>query len=226
VNSLATLSRAVVSGALQNAKDSTRVALREGLSPREILDEALVPGMEEVGRRFSKGEFYMPEMLVASQAMLAALDILKPLLTESDVKAKGLVVLGTVQGDLHNIGKDLVGMTLQGAGFEVVNLGEDVSPQEFVDAVRDLKPEILGMSALLTTTVCSMRATTEALERTGLRDQVKVMIGGAPVTQAYADEIGADRYAPDAVVAVEQAQELVLRMRSVSQYGKQSYPNS
>jgi 5-methyltetrahydrofolate--homocysteine methyltransferase len=207
---LENLSQAIINGVVSSAKELTQAALREGLKPEEILDEALVPGMEEVGRRFSRNEFFLPEMLVAAQAMLAALDVLKPLLTESDVEPMGTVVLGTVQGDLHNVGKDLVGMMLEGAGFEVINLGEDVSPEKFVDAVRDAKPQMVGMSALLTTTVPNMKTTIKALEEAGLRQQVKVMIGGAPVTQDYADEIGADGYAPDAVMAVEQARELVL----------------
>jgi 5-methyltetrahydrofolate--homocysteine methyltransferase len=210
MSNLGNLSQAIINGIVSSAKELTQAALREGLKPEEILDEALVPGMEEVGRRFSRNEFFLPEMLVAAQAMLAALDVLKPLLTESDVEPMGTVVLGTVQGDLHNVGKDLVGMMLEGAGFEVINLGEDVSPEKFVDAVRDAKPQMVGMSALLTTTVPNMKTTIKALEEAGLRQQVKVMIGGAPVTQDYADEIGADGYAPDAVMAVEQARELVL----------------
>ncbi len=165
--------------------------------------------MTEVGARFERQEFYVPEMLVAARAMQSGLAILKPQLVEGGIKAVGKVVLGTVKGDLHDIGKTLVGMMLEGAGFEIVDLGTDVPPAKFAEVARSSGANIVGMSALLTTTMQNMRATVEALEDMGIRQQVKVMIGGAPVTDAYAKEIGADGYAPDASRAVALAKSLL-----------------
>ena len=184
-------------------------ALDEGLSAEQILSEGLIVGMDEVGRDFKAGELFVPEVLIAARAMHAGMDILKPLLAESDVPSAGKFVIGTVKGDLHDIGKNLVRMMMEGGGFEVIDLGVDVSPEAFVAAVRENSPDILGMSALLTTTMTSMKAVIEALQEAGLRDSVKIIIGGAPVTDAFAKEIGADGYAPDAASAVDVAREMV-----------------
>lgn len=188
--------------------DLVRQALEGGLSPAEVLS-GLTAGMDRVGQDFKCGILFVPEVLLAARAMHAAMAVLRPLLAETGVPRAGTYLIGTVQGDLHDIGKNLVRMMLEGAGFEVVDLGTDVAPERFVAAVREHRPQILGMSALLTTTMPGMKKTMEALEEAGLRDQVKVMVGGAPVTQAWADEIGADGYAPDAATAVEVARRLL-----------------
>jgi 5-methyltetrahydrofolate--homocysteine methyltransferase len=184
-------------------------ALHSGLSPDLILKDGLVAAMGEVGQLFEKGEYYVPEMLIAARAMQAGLKLLKPGLADTGVKAVGRVVIGTVSGDLHDIGKNLVGMMLEGAGFEVIDLGTDVKPEAYVKAVREHKPDIVAMSALLTTTMPNMEATIKALEGAGLRKQVKVIIGGAPVTEEYAKRIGADGSAYDASVAVKVARSLI-----------------
>ena len=203
------LKEAVIEGNAKEAKALTQAALDEGLGPQEILDEALIPAMDIVGEKFSAREFYIPEMLIAARAMQAGLGLLKPLLLAAESKSRGKVVLGTVKGDLHDIGKNLVGMMLQGGGFEVVDLGTDVKPARFVEAVAQERPDFVMMSALLTTTMTSMKETIAALAEAGLRDKVRVGIGGAPVTQRYADEIGADFYASDATGAVTKAKEVV-----------------
>ena len=189
-------------------------ALDEGIGPGEILTGGMVVGMDAVGRDFKAGELFVPEVLIAARAMHAGMDILKPLLAESDVPSAGKYIVGTVKGDLHDIGKNLVKMMIEGGGFEVVDLGVDVSPAGFVDAVREHQPDIMGMSALLTTTMTSMKGVIEALVESGLRDSVKVMIGGAPVTDAYAKEIGADGYAADAATAVDVARELMADLQA------------
>ncbi len=198
-----------VSGNAPKVKELTQQALAEGVSPSEIITKYLIPAMAEVGDRFERNEFYVPELLIAARAMQGALAILKPLLTETDLKPAGRVVIGTVKGDLHDIGKNLVSMMLQGAGFEIIDLGVDVAPDKFVQAVKENKAQVVALSALLTTTMPSMKTTIDALEAAGLRDKVKVIIGGAPVTQRYADEIGADGYAPDANSAVRKTKELL-----------------
>lgn len=203
------ITASLIVGDAKQVKELTEAALAEGIEPVRIINEGLIPGMSEVGRRFKAGEFYLPEVLIAARAMHAGLDILKPLLSRYEFKPIGVVVLGTVKGDLHDIGKNLVGMMLEGAGFEVIDLGVDVSPTKFVEMVREKKPKLVGMSALLTTTMPSMKTTIEALEEAGLRGEVKAMVGGAPLTQSYADEIGADGYAPDASSAVDKAKELL-----------------
>jgi 5-methyltetrahydrofolate--homocysteine methyltransferase len=203
------LSQALINGNAPKTKQLTQQALDAGLPPAKVLNEGLIVGMNEVGRRFKNNEFYVPEVLIAARAMHAAMDVLKPLLAASDVEPSGTVVIGTVKGDLHDIGKNLVAMMLEGAGFEVIDMGVDVSPEKFLAAVKERKPDIIGLSALLTTTMPSMKTTIEALKEAGMRDQVKVMIGGAPVTQRYADEIGADGYAPDAASAVDTARKLI-----------------
>jgi 5-methyltetrahydrofolate--homocysteine methyltransferase len=184
-------------------------ALDQSLPPEEILEGGLIAGMDNVGRDFKAGDLFVPEVLIAARAMHAGMAVLRPLLAESDVPSAGKFVIGTVAGDLHDIGKNLVRMMLEGAGFEVIDLGTDVKPGTFVAAVQEHKPQLAGMSALLTTTMPSMKSTIKALGKAGLRDTVKVMIGGAPVTAAYAEQIGADAYAPDAATAVEVARRLV-----------------
>ncbi len=184
-------------------------ALDQDMKPEEILSGGLIAGMDEVGKDFKAGDLFVPEVLIAARAMHAGMGVLRPLLAESDMPSAGKYLIGTVQGDLHDIGKNLVKMMIEGAGFETVDLGTDVQPQAFVEAVREHQPEIVGMSALLTTTMVNMKATIEALEEAGLRDSVKIMIGGAPVTAAYAEEIGADAYAPDAASAVDVARGFV-----------------
>jgi 5-methyltetrahydrofolate--homocysteine methyltransferase len=183
-------------------------ALDDGLAPGEILKGGLIAGMDEVGRDFKAGDLFVPEVLIAARAMHAGMDVLRPLLAEGEALGAGKYLIGTVKGDLHDIGKNLVRMMLEGAGFEMIDLGTDVEPQAFVDAVREHQPGLVGMSALLTTTMFQMRSTVEALEESGLRDSVKIMVGGAPVTSAFADEIGADAYAPDAASAVDVARAL------------------
>src|SRR5690606_9350212 len=171
--------------------------------------EGMIAAMTEVGRLFEEGEYYVPEMLVAARAMKEGLSILKPHLVEADVKSQGTVIAGTVKGDLHDIGKNLVCTMLEGAGFEVIDLGTDVSPEQFVEQLKERKADLVAMSALLTTTMPGMRATIEAIEQAGLRDKVKIMVGGAPLTESYAREISADGYAPDASRAVALARSLV-----------------
>ncbi len=191
----------VVAGLVQQALD-------QNMAPGDILTGGLVAGMDEVGKDFKAGDLYVPEVLIAARAMHAGMDVLRPLLADSDVSSAGKFLIGTVKGDLHDIGKNLVKMMVEGAGFETVDLGTDIEPANFVAAVREHNPDLLGMSALLTTTMVNMKATIEALEEAGLRDSVKIMIGGAPVTKKFAKEIGADAYAPDAASAVDMAREL------------------
>ncbi len=199
----------VINGNRAGVEAGVRKAMEAKLPAATILNQGLIAAMTEVGARFERQEFYVPEMLVAARAMQTGLAILKPQLVEGGIKAVGKVVLGTVKGDLHDIGKTLVGMMLEGAGFEIVDLGTDVPPAKFAEVARSSGANIVGMSALLTTTMQNMRATVEALEDMGIRQQVKVMIGGAPVTDAYAKEIGADGYAPDASRAVALAKQLM-----------------
>jgi 5-methyltetrahydrofolate--homocysteine methyltransferase len=197
------LFNAILEGKAERAKEIIEEALINKLSPSQILNQGMIASMAEVGDRFERGEYYVPEMLIAARAMQQALSILKPHLKQSDLAAVGRVVIGTVKGDLHDIGKNLVGMLLEGAGFEIRDLGTDVSAEQFVEAVRGDEADILAMSALLTTTMPNMKSVVEALHNAGLRDRVKVIIGGAPVTESYAQEIGADGYAPDASRAVK-----------------------
>ena len=205
---LAEIRTAVIEGQKNVVVPKVEQALKEGLAPDQILREGLIDAMAEVGRLFEDGEYFVPEMLIAARAMSAALDILKPLLVASGVKPVGKVAIGTVKGDLHDIGKSLVAMMLEGAGFEIMDMGVDVTPEKFVEAIKN-GAQIVAMSALLTTTMPNMKTTIEAIKTAGLRDRVVVLIGGAPVTQAYADEIGADGYAPDASAAVRKAKELI-----------------
>ena len=201
----------VVEGHNKVVITKVQAALDAGVAAPVILNEGLIPAMTEVGRLFEEGEYFVPEMLIAARAMQSGLAILKPHLIELDTKSIGKVVIGTVKGDLHDIGKNLVAMMLEGAGFEVIDLGTDVTPEKFVDATRDKSAHIVALSALLTTTMQSMTATIQALQNAGLREQVKVMIGGAPITQEYANMIGADGFATDASRAVATAKALVLQ---------------
>lgn len=203
---LTSIYQGIIDGNLEVVKAKIHEAIQAKLPAGMILKEGLVPAMAEVGRLFEEGEFFVPEMLVAARAMQGGLEILKPLLVAADVKPAGKVVIGTVKGDLHDIGKNLVSIMLEGAGFEIHDLGSDVLPEKFVEAVKTFHPQIVCMSALLTTTMTSMPVTVEAIKQAGLRDQVKIMIGGAPVTDAYAKQIGADGYAQDASAAARLAQ--------------------
>ena len=206
---LNTIQQGIVKGNAKLVEAKVQESLDVGLGPSKILHEGLVPAMAEVGRLYEEGEYFVPEMLIAARAMKSGLGILKPLLIDSDVEPVGTVALATVKGDLHDIGKNLVSLMLEGAGFEIVDLGVDADPEKFIEAVREKNVNVVAMSALLTTTMIHMGATIEALKQAGLRDQVKVIIGGAPITQAFADEIGADGYAPDASQAVALARSLV-----------------
>jgi 5-methyltetrahydrofolate--homocysteine methyltransferase len=194
----------------------TRQGLDEGMTPESMLFDALIPSLEEVGARFERGDFFVPEMLIAGKAMAGALEILRPLLAETGVEAIGTIVMGTVKGDVHDIGKNLVNIMFEGAGFHVIDLGVQVSPEKFIDAIKEHQPDIVGFSAFLTTTMPMFKANFNALEKNGLRDQVIVMVGGAPVTQEYADVVGADGYAADASAAVVRAKELLQRRRAVA----------
>jgi len=187
----------------------TKAALAANVDASELVQKYMIPAMDEVGKRFECNEYFVPELLIAARAMKTSLELITPLLAAAGTEPVGHVVIGTVQGDLHDIGKNLVGMMLQGAGFEVVNLGTGVTPAQFVAAAAEHKADVVGMSALLTTTVPKMRATIEALSAAGLRESVKVMVGGAPVTQAFADEIGADGYGANAGGAVDAAKALL-----------------
>jgi len=207
--SLEIIYEAVLNGDAQKTEAEVTAALEANTPPGDILHKACIPAMGEVGRLFEEGEKFVPEMLISARAMQAAMNLLRPHLAEGDVSVTGTVVIGTVAGDLHDIGKNLVGMMLEGSGFEVIDLGTDVSPQRFVDTVKEQKPNLIGMSALLTTTMPSMGATIEALKEAGVREQVKVMIGGAPITQDFADKIGADGFAPDASSAARRAKQLL-----------------
>ena len=200
---------AVLEGNAKGAEAGVKAALDAGIDPDTVLKQGLITAMGEVGRLFEENEYFVPEMLVAARAMQAGLAILKPRLADAGASSAGKVVVATVKGDLHDIGKNLVAMMLEGNGFEVIDLGTDASPDKFVKAVSEHQPQLVGMSALLTTTMPSMNATIKALEEAGLRDKVKVMIGGAPVTDAYARQIGADGYSPDASSAVRLAKSLM-----------------
>ena len=206
---LSELSTAILDGDLKMATDLTQQLLDQGVAPNVIVSDGLIVGMTEVGRLFKANEYYVPEVLISARAMKGSMGLVRPLMAEGERETAGLVVLGTVQGDLHDIGKNLVGMMLEGAGFEVIDLATDVPASKFVDAVKEHKPAIVAMSALLTTTMMSMKSTIEALVEAGVRDNVKIMVGGAPVTERFAKEIGADGFAPEAASATDVAKELV-----------------
>jgi 5-methyltetrahydrofolate--homocysteine methyltransferase len=207
---LVDMRQSVIDGDMNTTQELVKKVLAEKIPPEQILKEGLISAMEEVGRRFESGEFFVPEMLISARAMKSGLAILRPHLIAANVQSIGKVVIGTVQGDLHDIGKNLVGMMLEGAGFEVVDLGVDVSPEKYVAAVKEYQPDLVACSALLTTTMPRMANIISSIKESGLGDQVKVMIGGAPITAEYASKIGADGYAPDAALAATCAKELLL----------------
>ncbi len=194
----------------------TNQGLELGMTPETLLYDALIPSLEEVGARFERGDWFVPEMLIAGKAMAGALEVLRPLLAASGVQTIGKFVMGTVKGDVHDIGKNLVNIMLEGAGFEVIDLGVQVSPEKFIAAVEEHQPDILGMSAFLTTTMPMFKANINALEKAGLRDKVIVLCGGAPVTQEYADAVKADGYAADASAAVKLSKDLIAKKRAVA----------
>jgi 5-methyltetrahydrofolate--homocysteine methyltransferase len=203
------MANALIAGKQDEVIKITQEALDAGTEAKEILDDGLLAGMDVVGQRFKAGDMFIPEVLLCARCMHGAMDILKPLLSEADAAGAGTYLIGTVEGDLHDIGKNLVSMMLQGAGFKVVDLGTNITAQQFVEAVKEHNPKVIGMSALLTTTMPKMEETIAALKEAGIRDQVKIMAGGAPVTQDFVDKIGADAYGANAASAVEKAKELV-----------------
>jgi corrinoid protein of di/trimethylamine methyltransferase len=203
------LYNAVITGDAKAAQALTQQAIAQGIDPLKLVNEAMVPAMDEVGRRFEANEYFVPELLISARAMKAALDLIRPLLAAQGAQPAGRVAIGTVKGDLHDIGKNLVASLLEGGGFEVIDLGVNVPPEKFIATVKEKNANIIAMSALLTTTMPAMRTTIEALKQAGVRENVKVLIGGAPITQKYADEIGADGYSENAVGAVALAKKAV-----------------
>jgi 5-methyltetrahydrofolate--homocysteine methyltransferase len=203
-------------GNAPSVRELTERGLEDGLDPEKMLYDALIPSLEEVGARFERGDFFVPEMLIAARAMQGALDILRPLLAETGAKPVGTFVMGTVKGDVHDIGKNLVNIMLEGAGFTVFDLGVNVAPEKFVEQIQEHEPDIVGFSAFLTTTMPMFKANINAIEKAGLREKVIVMVGGAPVTKEYADAVGADGYAADASTAVRLAKELIEHRRELA----------
>jgi corrinoid protein of di/trimethylamine methyltransferase len=199
----------VVSGDAKTTQALTQQALADGVDPLKLVNDYMVPAMDEVGRRFEANEYFVPELLISARAMKGALEIIRPLLTARGDQPLGRVAIGTVKGDLHDIGKNLVGSLLEGGGFEVIDLGVNVDPEKFIATIKEKNANIIAMSALLTTTMPAMKTTIDALKQAGVRDKVKVLIGGAPITQKYADEIGADGYSENAVGAVALAKKAV-----------------
>ena len=206
---LAKIYEGILDGNTKQVVEFVNTALEEGVAPASILNEGMIAAMGEVGKLFEEGEYFVPEMLIAARAMQKGLEILKPFLKEGDVNSPGKVVIGTVKGDLHDIGKNLVAIMMEGAAFEVIDLGTDVSPERFVETIKESGAQVVAMSALLTTTMPNMVNVINAIKEAGLRDQVKIMVGGAPITQAFADQIGADGYAEDASRAVAKAKSLL-----------------
>ena len=200
---------AILDGDSETVKAEVQAALAAGGDPKAILTEGMVTAMDKVGKLFEEGDYFVPEMLISARAMQAGLALLKPMLVAADVQPAGKVVLGTVKGDLHDIGKNLVGMMMEGAGFEIYDLGTDVTPEKFVEKAKAVSADVVALSALLTTTMNNMEATIKAMDAAGLRGKVKIIIGGAPVTQDYANRIGADGFAPDASQAVRLAKSLI-----------------
>jgi 5-methyltetrahydrofolate--homocysteine methyltransferase len=199
----------VIAGRRKEVQELTQKLLDDGHTPEDILYKGLLPGMAVVGDRFEAGEYFIPEMLIAARALNAGLDVLRPFLSDADMNPAGKVLIGTVEGDIHDIGKNLVAVMLQGAGFQVIDAGVDVSPQQFVELISEHKPDMVGLSALLTTTMPAMADTIDAIVAEGLRESVKVFIGGAPITQDYADKIGADGYGRNATMAAKVAQQIM-----------------
>jgi 5-methyltetrahydrofolate--homocysteine methyltransferase len=203
------ISQAVMEGNRESTTSHVQAALEAKVDANTILQDGLIPAMSEVGRLFEEGEYFVPEMLIAARAMKSGLELIKPLLVSADIKPRGKVALGTVKGDLHDIGKNLVGIMLEGAGFAIYDLGTDISPQQFIDVIEKQEVDLIGLSALLTTTMPMMETTIQAISEAGLRSQVKIMIGGAPITKEYADKVGADGFAPDASQATKLAIDLI-----------------
>ena len=203
----------LINGKAKEVEEGVQQALDEGMPVQQILHEGLIAGMDVVGTRFKANEFYIPEVLIAARAMKGGMALIKPKLAEEKVEPVGVACIGTVKGDLHDIGKNLVAMMLEGAGFEVVDLGIDVPPEKFVEAVTEQNVQVVCMSALLTTTMPSMKTTVEALQESGQTDKARTMIGGAPITQAFADRIGADGFAADAASAADKAKELIADLK-------------
>lgn len=210
-NYLEELSQNVITAKMEKVKELTQMAIAEGIDPIDIINNGLIPGMNVVGVRFKAGDMFVPEVLVAARTMAAGMDIVKPLLLDREVPSQGTVLLGTVKGDLHDIGKNLLAMMLASSGYSVINLGVDIPAEKFVQVVKDDKPDILGMSALLTTTMLGMKEVIDLLKEEGLRDKVKVIIGGAPISEEFAQQIGADGFAPDAGSATELCQKLLAK---------------
>jgi len=210
---LKTIHDDILNGQHKEMEASVQAALNAGVAPKAILDEGMIAAMSEVGRLFEAGEYFVPELLISARAMKAGVAVLKPYLVQAKVRSTGRVAIGTVKGDLHDIGKNLVSMMLEGAGFEILDLGTDVPPEKFVAAIQSGGVDILALSALLTTTMPNMKATIEALKQAGSRDQIKIIVGGAPLTEQYAQQVGADGYAPDASRAVTLAKSLLAASR-------------
>lgn len=206
---LKALAQAILEGKRNDAVELTQKLVDAGVTPKQILDDGLIAGMSVAGEKFKNGEYFVPEVLVAARAMKAAMELLRPLLVATDVQPIGTIVIGTVRGDLHDIGKNLVAMMVEGAGFRVVDLGVDVTADKFIAAAKEHNAQIVGMSALLTTTMTYIPEVIKAFDSEGLRPKVKIIVGGAPVTQEWANQIGADAYAPDAATAVDKCKELL-----------------
>ena len=203
------LAELVIKGDYTGAQTLTQRMVDNGSDPLEIINQGLMAGMNVVGIRFKAGDMYVPEVMMSAKAMSKGIEVVKPLIADKDMPTAGKVLVGTVKGDLHDIGKNLVLMMMESAGFEIIDLGVDIDAEAFVKAVKDHKPQVIGMSALLTTTMLSMKDTIEALKEEGLRDSVKIIVGGAPISQGFADEIGADGYAPDAAAATDLCKRLI-----------------
>ncbi|MBC8503414.1 MAG: corrinoid protein [Anaerolineales bacterium] len=203
------LSTAILEGDAEKTHKLVERGLKKGLTPKDILDNGLIVGMDEVGARFKRGDMFVPEVLMSADSMSAAMEILRPLLIESGAELLGKIVMGTVKGDLHDIGKNLVSMMCEGAGFEIIDIGFNVEPEKFIDAIKEHQPKIVGMSAMLTTTMRAMGHTIKAIEEAGLREQIKIMVGGAPVDKEFADRIGSDGYGSNAPSGSDLAKQLV-----------------
>ncbi len=203
------LSKSVVAGNVAKVKKLTQQLIDEGVAPLDIINQGLINGMGIVGPRFKNGEMFVPEVIIAAKSMNAGIELVKPLIADGDMPSAGKVLLGTVKGDLHDIGKNLVGMMLESGGYTVINAGIDVAPEKFIELIKEHKPNVLAMSALLTTTMLHMKDTIELMKEEGVKDQVAVIVGGAPISQDFSDEVGADGFAPDAASAVDLCNQLV-----------------